>query len=290
MFAHFLGSPSWRATSNMQKLAICFVMLTITVEIAFGTHDMIFYGITLSDSFEVLGQGTLTECIQPLLTGICGAVVQSVLAARALKVTDKRWVKIVSMTLFSAITLLELLGAVTLTYFEVWYHRGVYDKVIPGGMTFDISLKLWMWCAAAADIIVTGTYVILVHKKRKGQSDAARNVLTLVVQGAIQSASYTLIFALATAVLTQATDPNNIMYYDIPYAFWLPLAPLYGISLFSTLSIGQRVADRVRDSRAVMLEGSQAFQDKSKILSVEDGLNYTGSRISHGSAERGSSV
>ncbi|KAM0755062.1 hypothetical protein T439DRAFT_322119 [Meredithblackwellia eburnea MCA 4105] len=252
-FVNFVASPAWRATLPTQKLVVLLVMTLITVETAFCVHDLIFYGVTTATQFSVLGRGTLTECLEPALTGLIGALTQLVLASRALRATNNPWIRWGCTFVFGSLCLLEVLAAISLTYFSIWYHKGVYHLRL-GGLTFSLSLKFWMWFAACADVVITGTYVVLIIKRLKRHTETGRNVMILILRAAIQSASYTAGFAILAAASEEVFEGTDIMTYDIPYAFWLPLASLYGLSLFCTLSIGDKVASQVRYEHELTLE------------------------------------
>ncbi|KAM0752665.1 hypothetical protein T439DRAFT_323281 [Meredithblackwellia eburnea MCA 4105] len=263
-FLNFSKTPAWRSMSRLHRTVLLLVLALDTVEVGFGVNDILYFGTNVSPSFAVFAQGTLPECYEPLITALIAALCQLVLALRALKITESVYIRYACIVVFGSIVLLETLWAIFLTYFSVAYHDGNYNAAI-GKLGLTQALYLWMWFAAGADSIITASYITIIIRKMKGQSDTARSITKLIIKGAIQSASYTAILALATAISTQVTANGGPMVYIIPYAFWLPLSSLYALSLFATFTIGDRVTEKIRNEHSVSLQRDSKFAPESSV-------------------------
>ncbi|KAM0751002.1 hypothetical protein T439DRAFT_347643 [Meredithblackwellia eburnea MCA 4105] len=269
-FLNFVQRPSWRTLSRPHRTILLLVLALVTVEVGLGVNDIVYFGTNISDDFAVFGDGNPAEDYEPLVTGLVACLCQSVLAMRALKITDNVYIRYVCLVIFGSIVLLESIWSAMLCYFSVQFQKENYTATI-GKLGLDQSLFLWMWFAAGADTIITATYISIIIRRMKQQSEAGRSVTKLIIKGAIQSAFYTAFMALATAITTQITTNDGPMIYILPYAFWLPLSSLYALSLFATLSIGDKVTEKVRAEHSISLQRESKFQPELSVGAMEIG-------------------
>ncbi|KAI5479931.1 hypothetical protein MNV49_002221 [Pseudohyphozyma bogoriensis] len=166
-FYHYSCSEAWPRISRILKVTVWAVVVLNAFECALAAHDIWYYGTLLSDDVYTLLAGTLVECLEPLVSGLVAAIVQTLLAIRG-------------------------------------------------------SRGIWMWFEAGTDLIISLVYVFLIRQRIKaGVNDVTGSVLRLIITITLQSASYTAILALVTAIINQifSTESSNLSQYspDDPY-------------------------------------------------------------------------
>lgn len=88
-FTHHLTSPgpSWSSTSRRLKRVIVFVVGLTTFIAALHINDILHFGTLQSRDASSLLRGTKIEAVEPVLVGVVGSVVHSVLVYRASRVS-----------------------------------------------------------------------------------------------------------------------------------------------------------------------------------------------------------
>lgn len=88
-FTHHLTSPgpSWSSTSRLLKRVIIFVVGLTTFIAGLHVNDILHFGTLQRRDAGSLLRGTKIETMEPVLVGVVGSVVQSVLVYRASRVS-----------------------------------------------------------------------------------------------------------------------------------------------------------------------------------------------------------
>ncbi|KAI5480996.1 tubulin-specific chaperone D [Pseudohyphozyma bogoriensis] len=235
------NNDAWGRTSKVLKCAIWAVVLLNTAFCALGAHDIWFFGTLLTNNVYLCLTGTLPETVEPLFSGTVASIVQIVLAARACRVVPVGIWRWVYLAVVGSLIILAFLGTVATTIWSVAYHKDPYTNFMP--ISFGTTMELWMWFESATDLAISGTYIFVIRKRIKsGVNELTGSVLRMVINITLQSALYTTVFATTAALLCQVYvskgQTNDNLY---SYMFWIPLGPLYGLSLFTTLSTADRV-------------------------------------------------
>ncbi|ORY88501.1 hypothetical protein BCR35DRAFT_301656 [Leucosporidium creatinivorum] len=237
---HF-RTEAWERAGKAHRGVVSAVIFLTMLYSALTVHDLWFYGTITTDNVGPLLTGTVAATIEPFLAGLIAACVQTTLAIRGSRVVAtplRRWVYLSLMGFF---IVLSFVGSILATVWSVHYHFG-------GGsdgylrIDFPTTLSLWMWSSAFADAVISGSYTIHLLRRIRSSNKVAASALKLIIPIVLQSALYTALFALVSAIMSQSfTLGGKFNENCIPYAFWLPLAQLYAISLFTTLGAADKV-------------------------------------------------
>ncbi|ORY47581.1 hypothetical protein BCR35DRAFT_310915 [Leucosporidium creatinivorum] len=124
-------------------------------------------------------------------------------------------------------------------------------------MSWPAAVMLWQGSAALIDILISSSYIYQLCRRLRGvtQTVGAESVLRLIVRMVVQSAAFTATFAILAAVSTAAFLDWNLMTEDIYYFAWIPLPSLYALSLFTTLSIREKVTQTLGNQTGQALSG-----------------------------------
>lgn len=121
--------------------------------------------------------------------------------------------------------------------------RGAFKDDLPGGLTFNVASGLWAGGFALVDLLVTISLVIFLRARVAHFNERSDSMLRQLGWLAIQSSSYTAVFAIAGATLAFAF-PDGSLLANTSIAFFPPLCSFYSISLLTTLSGRESIRSR----------------------------------------------
>ena len=118
------------------------------------------------------------------------------------------------------------------------------------GISWTNAVLVWLWVSAGIDVLISASYIFNLTRRLGGVTSTvgATQVLHLIVRLVVQSAAFTAVLAIAAASVTAAYPGFSLMTEDLFYAFWIPLPLLYALSLFTTLSIREKVTTTLGNS------------------------------------------
>ncbi|GAA5898349.1 hypothetical protein JCM6882_000134 [Rhodosporidiobolus microsporus] len=185
------------------------------------------------DAYVIL-EPSRVNALQPLSAGLLGATVQSFLASRAIGLLTKRWSKRLATAFFTVSIFLELFFSLFNVVLNQLFHDGMLSDTLIKLVTYSAISGIWLWFAAITDVGVTVVLCVVLRKRIAGFNESTDNKLRTLCWLAVQSASYTAVFALAGAISAYAT-PFNLLYSSIPFAFWYLLPSCYVLALITAL-------------------------------------------------------
>lgn len=248
---NFVTSSRWARTSRPLRGAIVAVVLLSSVNTALSMHDVVYFATTEENSLYTLSLGTRPQIFEPAIAGLIAFIVHGELATRASRIISSPWIAWTYLVALCSGSLVQLLMSIGLSYESWFFSQGVFTTSAP--LDFSQFLEGWAWGAAAVDVIISITYIYLLRQKLKHGNEITQGVLVLIGRGIIESAAYTAVMAVATALVVQCLSQTNTATYRIGFAFWVPLSALYPLSLFSNFSIADRVTNRLSEFPATGL-------------------------------------
>ncbi|ORY86720.1 hypothetical protein BCR35DRAFT_313276 [Leucosporidium creatinivorum] len=159
-----------------------------------------------------------------------------------------RWLLLCSAGLLISTSFLGSLGT---TIWGILYYQNPWleSNFRP---TFNNCVVIWLLCSACTDTIITITYIVQLRSRLAGFNPSTDSALKIIINTTIQSAAYTTVIAVPGAILSLVYNGSDLMTCDIAYAFFLPLPACYALSLFTTLS----VPDKLQSHRSSGVIGS----------------------------------
>lgn len=85
-FSSWINS-SWSRTPRLPRITITFVLVLVTLVTSFNVVDILHFGTLQVRTDDALLTGTMTEALEPLLVGVIGALVESLLVYSVAKVS-----------------------------------------------------------------------------------------------------------------------------------------------------------------------------------------------------------
>ncbi|KAI5479838.1 hypothetical protein MNV49_002650 [Pseudohyphozyma bogoriensis] len=190
------------------------------------------------DYYGLLSE-TWPQCLQPLLDGMVGFLVQGWFARRTAKLFKRKlwtWLYLVVIGFVMVVCLGGAIG-VTVTSFNL-LEKGYYDGL---NLMFAATGGLWLWGSAVVDVTNTATLCYLLQSRVQGFNERTDGVLRKLIRLAIETGSYTAFVAVLGAIFSDALDGSSWKQANINYICWISLPSLYTLSLFTTLSSRDRL-------------------------------------------------
>ena len=127
------------------------------------------------------------------------------------------------------------LGSIGAGVASLGFTYGFVDKLEATGLDYNKMIGTWMWLSAAVDCTITATLFLSMKNLRLGFNENTDNAIRRILATAALTASYTAFFALMGALMSVVFRQSNTQTVDILFAFDIPLAALYSLSLLTTL-------------------------------------------------------
>ncbi|GAA6001734.1 hypothetical protein JCM10207_002288 [Rhodosporidiobolus poonsookiae] len=246
--SNFVSSPGFHRSSITLRLAILWVLCLVTVSVGLGINDIWHFSTLFTDDLSVVLNGTFPQTLEPLFCGLISVSVQTILVLRVSKVIAKVWLRWTFIFVLLGASLVSLYGAIADTVWSIKFRSNqAIDLSGSLGLNWDAILQIWLWTAAGIDSVISGVYVFILYQRLGGGTETTNNVLRMIVLCAIRTAAYTAVFAITSSITGQVFGLSDYNTSLICYAFWEPLPVLYGLSLFTTLSIADNVRGRLSD-------------------------------------------
>ncbi|KAK4049647.1 hypothetical protein OIO90_005406 [Microbotryomycetes sp. JL221] len=253
-FVDFSRTAAWRASSKQLKWAIAIVLCLVTTIVGLQSYDIWYFGTLQQRELSTLLRGTWPESLEPVLAGLVGAIVESILVARASRFIQLKRIRWPLLAVSAALIITGFLGSLGVTvWLCLFYKDPLWDPQIPGLPTFNNCMAVFLVCSATVDLTISVICksrmqrdILSLRKKIVGFSKSTDSALKLVMRISLRSALYTAIIAIAGAACSLSFDSYTIKTIDVAWAFFLPLPSLYAMSLFTTLDVKNRLSDHFK--------------------------------------------
>ncbi|BGO89080.1 hypothetical protein NBRC10512_003825 [Rhodotorula toruloides] len=214
------------------------VLFLIVCCLGMAYEELVDTGISQQRTSEELFAGPAQSNVLPFLSGLVAAVCQSFLMFRSALLISSRPIRYGFVAVTTSVILLALAGASLFS--------GVGFLIVngrEGPVGYFTAEAMWLWSSAAADILVSIALAVTLHRRIAGFNQQTDSLLRRLIVVALQTAAYTSIISLAGAVIATAFEKDTAYQVaTITQPFWLPLPPLHGISLYTTLSTRRTIA------------------------------------------------
>ncbi|KAK4050397.1 hypothetical protein OIV83_003467 [Microbotryomycetes sp. JL201] len=248
-FTNFVKSSAWRASSRKLRCTIVAVILVVGAIVGLQTYDLWYFGTLQSRELSTLLRGTWPEAFEPVLAGLVGAIVESILVTRASRFIQLKRIRVPLLVIAALTILTGFLGSVGVTVWLCLFYRDpLWEPKISGLPTFNNCMATFLVCSASVDLAISVTYIVSLRKRIAGFNKSTDSALVLIMRLTLRSALYTAVVAIAGAACSLAFDSYTIKTIDVAWAFLLPLPSLYALSMFTTLDVRNRLSDHFRSS------------------------------------------
>ncbi|KAM0787674.1 hypothetical protein ACM66B_003737 [Microbotryomycetes sp. NB124-2] len=255
------------------KAIVCFVMLLATASVGMQTYDIFYFGVLQSRSVFSLVRGTVTELVEPVVAGVTGAIVESVLLARCVDIVKRRWLRRVVVCGCAVVIFTGLMASIGAT---VWLSRLYLSPLtfITIAPSFNNVCAIWMVTTASVDVCISVIYIIGLRARLAWLNNETKDsAIRMITRICVQSASYTAIVASAGAIIFLLNNTPSFALVDAGWAFFLPLPSLYALSLFTTLDMRNQVSSYLARQR-------QEQQKRDLASSIRMSSNIRQSQVS----------
>ncbi|GAA6035126.1 hypothetical protein JCM8097_006377 [Rhodosporidiobolus ruineniae] len=286
VFTRFLGSKAWTRANWSLRITILFVVALSSAAVGLAIHDLWFYATLVTADPNVATNGTVLQAIEPGIVGLIALLDQVTLVLRVAKIVSNRYFRYIFMAVCFAGSIIGMYGACAMAAWSVSYHYNNYTDYTKELLSWQDVILLWLWSNAGVDLLITCVYIIALRKRLAGGTETTNNVLRLIILCAIRTAAYTSIFAMTAAILAQVFGLENTSNSLINYAFWEPLCVLYPLSLFTTLSIGDSIVNKLGDAQFRSSQRLSGMSGTSALprFYVSDGAALNGNGVGKGLA------
>ncbi|GAA6033861.1 hypothetical protein JCM8097_000374 [Rhodosporidiobolus ruineniae] len=207
--------------------------------------ENLLWTVTTDRTLYYIGQGPSFEAWPPFVAGLVAAPVQALLVARTASLLRSRKTRYTFVGFTSILILFTLTCACLVTGTDLLYFQDAIDRVYP--LSWNSTIAMWLCGTAAVDVTVSIALAMTFKSRAAGFIEQTDSFLYKLIQSALQTALYTSVFAVLGAVTALAFKDFDD-YASVPYAFWAPLPPRYGISLYTTLSTRRTVEEYIGTS------------------------------------------
>lgn len=232
-FSMYVASPAFANDGPRLRWLLCVVFALCALESGIAFWLIYHYSTWQGRSAEVLYGQTIADAMSVIPVGVEGAIVQAFLAHRTSGLFAIRWRKYLFLAFIGAGILTGLYGSVAYTVLSVYDRAGKIDLVLP--LTFQNATGAWLWGCAVVDITITIGLGVQLYQKLGGINETTNNILTRLIRGAIQTASYTTVLAVLGAILDFSLPPPSLS-NQAAIAFYGPLSSCYALALLHTLA------------------------------------------------------
>ncbi|KAM0790846.1 hypothetical protein ACM66B_004690 [Microbotryomycetes sp. NB124-2] len=237
MFLNYVRSSLFARDRTGTKVVLFATMFAATAQTGLTFNSLFHYGTWQYRDAVTLYAQTYPDCFITLPTAISGACVQSFFVWRASQLIHHRLVKLAFLGFSALLIVASLLGGCAFVVISFMDKHGL---PIPELFDFNVTTGLWLVGGASADIVVTVCLVFILRSHMHGFNRTTDSIMRQLIKLAIETASYTTIFAICAAVLSFSfTDGSTLS--NSALAFYLPLSAFYVISLLVNLSARERI-------------------------------------------------
>ncbi|GAA5903292.1 hypothetical protein JCM6882_008128 [Rhodosporidiobolus microsporus] len=245
LHSQYVRSPSYARIRWQVKTVLWAVCFFLTVYTGLMFTELTFW--VVNSEHRTYGEvltGFEFESIPPLFAGLVAAPVQALLTLRTASLLRNkvlRWSFFIWTSLAIALGFISAILACTV---NVYYFStgGQYIN----GLTWSRTMAMLLWANASTDILITILLGLTIRERVPGFDSSTHGVGKFVFS-ALQTASYTAVFAVIGATLF-AIYGDNSAWGGVPYAFWAQLPACYGVSLYTTLSSRRHVEEYIDSS------------------------------------------
>ncbi|KAK4050727.1 hypothetical protein OIO90_004949 [Microbotryomycetes sp. JL221] len=199
MLLNYARSPLYQRDSTRTKIVLWCTMLAASSQTALSFNAMFHYGTEQHRDAVTLYAQTYPDCFITLPTAISGAFVQTFFVSRASKLIHVQVLRILFLLFSGLLIVASLLGGFAFVVISFLDKNG---KPVPELFDFNVTTGLWLVGGASADIVVTGCLVFILRKNIHGFNKNTDSIMRQLIKLAIETASYTTIFAICAAVLS----------------------------------------------------------------------------------------
>ncbi|KAK4050845.1 hypothetical protein OIV83_003267 [Microbotryomycetes sp. JL201] len=237
MFLNYVRSSLFARDRPVTKAVLMVTMLAATAQTGLTFNSLFHYGTSQRRDAVTLYAQTYPDCFITLPSAISGSCVQTFFVWRAGLLIHRKSLKIAFLTFSALLIVASLLGGCAFVVISFMDKNGL---AIPEAFDFNVTTGLWLVGGASADIVVTLCLVYILRSHMHGFNRTTDSIMRQLIKLAIETASYTTIFAICAAVLSFAfTDGSTLS--NSALAFYLPLSAFYVISLLVNLSARERI-------------------------------------------------
>ncbi|GAA5874375.1 hypothetical protein JCM8547_005382 [Rhodosporidiobolus lusitaniae] len=214
----------------------------------------------------------LFESGLPLVSGIVSTSVQSLLMARAASLLRKKAIRTTFLIVTSLLILFSFTSAILITIANFLYwdaDPNAIERIHP--IDWNVGYTMYLWTSAVIDLVISISLALTLKQRVAGFNEKTDGLLKRLIRNALQTASYTTFLCIVGACVTVALPDSN-EYTSTGYAFFAPLPPLYGLSLYTTLST-RRTIDEYTGS-SVPIPGSMEHNISSSYHPPRPTVNH----------------
>ncbi|GAA5842061.1 hypothetical protein JCM11251_002001 [Rhodosporidiobolus azoricus] len=222
------------------------VFVLLSTYIGMTIAEQMLWTITTDRTLGNIIDGTRYESFPPLIAGLVAAPVQSLLMIRTATLIRRRFFRYTFFAIMTAAILLGATFAILICAINLLLFEGKDDAIYP--LDFNTCLGAWMWTGAGIDTIISISLALTLKQRVAGFSEKTDGLLKRLIRNALQTASYTAILAVVGATLASIFSDSDPRFTFLSYGFWTPLPPLYGLSLYTTLSTRRTVDEYIGGS------------------------------------------
>ncbi|KAI5477601.1 hypothetical protein MNV49_006088 [Pseudohyphozyma bogoriensis] len=242
LFIQYIFRGRFSRDSFYSRVFVIAVFLTNLTNTALAWESSWHFTTSQDRTTEGVWNYTKVECVMPLTIGLTGVLVQCWFARRTSRLFKKRafgWGYLIGVGL----VILAALAAVNLI-----------DALEPddaAGALYVYGAELWLWTSAFVDVANSGTLWVLLKLRVANFNTRTDGAIKKLMKLAIETGSYTALFATLGAILSLSVNPNSVYVSGVNNTFWLFLPSLYTINLLTTLDSSDRIADSMTGTRTL---------------------------------------
>ncbi|ORY88155.1 hypothetical protein BCR35DRAFT_351272 [Leucosporidium creatinivorum] len=229
------SSPTWTRSRRITRTVCYGVVLLNTGYTGLTGHTIWYWGTLPERDYHTIAGGEVVAAAGPIVLTTIAVIVQMTLAVRSSRIMKRAIYRYIYITVIGCTGLVSYLGAIVLSASSLrWHFLNMTDWV--AGLSLKKGLMIWMWSACSIDLTITTVYLIQLRRTLWGKNSTSDSVFLLIGRLVVRSAAYTAVFAALVAIMTQLfCDSMNL--FGLDFVFCIPLASLYTLSLFTTLTI-----------------------------------------------------
>ncbi|KAK4046997.1 hypothetical protein OIV83_005683 [Microbotryomycetes sp. JL201] len=202
------------------KVMVCFVMFLATTSVAMQMYDIFYFGVLQSRTPASLLRGTVAEVVEPVLSGVAGAIVESILLARCADIIRRRWLRRMIVSACAVVIFTGLVASIGATVWLAKLYQSplTFITITP---SFNNVCAIWMVTTASVDVTISITYIIGLRARLLWLNNETKDsALRIITRICVQSASYTALVASAGAVIFLLNNTPSFALIDAGWAFF----------------------------------------------------------------------
>ncbi|GAA5984845.1 hypothetical protein JCM11641_005437 [Rhodosporidiobolus odoratus] len=164
------------------------------------------------------------------------ALTEGFLAVGAGNLVSNRRLRIAFWIWIGVLATIVLFGSAVVCATGVLYYNGAETVFIE----WSVGIAIFLWASAVADLSISAACAWGLRSRIAGFNEVTDSLLRKLILIVVRTASYTSLLSVIGAIVNGIYSDDDLNTY-IGSAFWMPMAGLYGLSLF-TFSAGSRRA------------------------------------------------